>query len=301
MRRILLSVILVISVAFSVCSQQMADTMYAPPPFVPRFTNDKGPKVMIDESHHNFHTSQGRYFPFCKVLALDGYKILRGESVFNTNSLKDVDILVIANSLAAEDISEWKVPNPSAFSTEEIKSVNDWVNDGGSLFLIADHMPFAGAAADLAASFGFKFYNGFALDTVRKGGSDLFVRSNHSLEDNIITSEPGSEPIDSIVTFTGQAFDIPENAKSILTLNENFKLYMCEVAWEFNKSTIHIDGKGKSQGAFMKYGKGKIVVFGEAAMFSAQTTGNGGKAGMNSEKAKYNYRLLRSILHWLDD
>ena len=46
---------------------------------------------------------------------------------------------------------------------DEIKAVKKWVNDGGSLFLIADHMPCAGAAKDLAAEFGFEFTNGFVL------------------------------------------------------------------------------------------------------------------------------------------
>ena len=32
------------------------------------------------------------------------------------------------------------------FSYEEIDAVTQWVNDGGALFLIADHMPFPGAA-----------------------------------------------------------------------------------------------------------------------------------------------------------
>jgi hypothetical protein len=39
--------------------------------------------------------------------------------------------------------------------SEEMKLIKKWVKKGGSLFLIADHMPMAGAASELASVFGF--------------------------------------------------------------------------------------------------------------------------------------------------
>jgi len=51
----------------------------------------------------------------------------------------------------------------------------------------------------------------------------------------------------------------------------------------------------------MYYGEGRIVVFGEAAMFSAKLAGPGKiKAGMNHEMAEENHQLLLNIVHWLD-
>ena len=59
--------------------------------------------------------------------------------------------------------------------------------------------------------------------------------------------------------------------------------------------------EGWSQGACKKYGKGKIVVFGEAAMFTAQLAGpNKRPIGMNSPDAQENHQLLLNIIHWLD-
>jgi len=44
-----------------------------------------------------------------------------------------------------------------------------------------------------------------------------------------------------------------------------------------------------------------LVVFGEAAMFSAQLAGaNQRKVGMNSEDAPENFQLLLNIFHWLN-
>jgi hypothetical protein len=41
--------------------------------------------------------------------------------------------------------------------------VRRFVERGGALLLIADHMPMAGAASDLGLAFGVHFENGFAL------------------------------------------------------------------------------------------------------------------------------------------
>ena len=51
----------------------------------------------------------------------------------------------------------------------------------------------------------------------------------------------------------------------------------------------------------MEYGRGKIVVFGEAALFSAQLQGaEKRKMGMNNPQALQNPQFLLNIIHWLD-
>ena len=58
---------------------------------------------------------------------------------------------------------------------------------------------------------------------------------------------------------------------------------------------------GLVNGAFMSYGKGRVVLFGEAAMFSAQLAGDQkDKIGMNNPGASQNPQLLLNIIHWLD-
>lgn len=49
----------------------------------------------------------------------------------------------------------------------------------------------------------------------------------------------------------------------------------------------------------MKYGKGRIVIFGEAAMFTAQLQGKN-KMGMNTKSASQNAQFLLNTLHWLN-
>lgn len=95
----------------------------------------------------------------------------------------------------------------------------------------------------------------------------------------------------------GTIISIPKKGGTSLLPNN----YLPDTAWVFNEKIPQYKVKGWSQGAFKQYGKGRIVVFGEAAMFSAQLAGaNQRKVGMNSEDAPENFQLLLNIFHWLD-
>lgn len=282
-------------------AQQVADTTYNPIIENPAYEANMGSVIVIDEAHHNFHTMSGRYQAFAKLLQTDGYQVKPFKEKFTKKRLEQGKILVISNALHERNIEDWSLPTSSAFTEDEIEAVNRWVKDGGSLFLIADHMPLPGCAADLAASFGFKFYNGFALDTTKRGGIDMFYRDKGTVKISAITEgRTKTERIDSVGTFTGQGFEIPQKAEAILVFDSRFKMLMPEVAWEFTDKTPRIPIEGFSQIACLKYGKGRIVVSGEAAMFTSQRAGNGRLVGMGSPEVPQNQQLLLNIVHWLD-
>jgi len=300
MKKIFLFLYLLTGLVFP---QQISDPDFNPPIFNPAYPSGKGSKICIDEAHNNFHTMDGRYKPFAELLEKEGYIVNPLKDTIRQNTLDDVDILVISNALNIRNTEEWTLPTPSAFTKDEIQNIADWVENGGSLFLIADHMPFPGAAHDLAKVFGFELSNGFAIDTTTGGGSDLFTLKNGTLEENFITNGKNKlEKVDSIYSFTGEAFQIPDNATPVLVLNNNFISLMPDTAWNFKKDTPQISVAGWFQGAVKKFGKGKVAIWGEAAMFSAQIAGDQKvKVGMNSPSAKYNYQLLLNIIHWLDN
>jgi hypothetical protein len=276
--------------------QQVADTLYSPEIVNPVYKKGQGSIVLLDEGHHNFHTLNGRFKPFANVLRKDGYVVEASHSMFTTETLGHGKILVIANALHTSNREQWGLPTPSAFSDAEIETVNQWVKEGGSLFLIADHMPFPGAAEKLAASFGFKFYNGFAQ---QGGGKDIFTLGKGLIENTLTKGRNEKEIITSLQSFTGQAFEIPEGAHPVIILGSDFEIKMPQVAWEFTKETKSISGENFVQGAFMKYGKGRVVMFGEAAMFTAQLQGKN-KMGMNVKSASQNAQFLLNTIHWLD-
>jgi len=206
-------------------AQQLGDTSYVPHIDKPTFDIGKGPVVAIDEAHHNFHTMDGRYFAFAEVLRHDGYRVESNTSRFTFDVLQPFNILVIANALNERNIEDWSLPTPSAFADDEVETVRQWVEQGGSLFLIADHMPFPGAAEKLAAAFGFEFQNGFALDTLKEGPA-VFRRADGSLRAHEITDgEEPSERIDSVATFTGQAFQVTGDHTPVLVFDSAYTLY----------------------------------------------------------------------------
>lgn len=177
-----------------------------------------------------------------------------------------------------------------------------WVKEGGALFLIADHMPMPGAADDLAKQFGFTFYNGFATDTTAglfpgsKKELDIFSKSDKTLAEHTTT-----KGITKVATFTGQGFQIPSQAVSLLTFDDRYKILLPDTAWKFSQATKRLPLKGFSQGAVLEFGKGRVVVSGEAAMFTAQRKGKEGiPFGLNSKDAPENLAFLLHLVNWLD-
>jgi hypothetical protein len=281
-------------------AQQVADTLFLPSVPSPAFDSGAGPTVLIDEAHFNFHTADGRYLPFAGILRRDGYVVVPSGSEFTSQLLEAADVLVISNALAERNAEDWTLPTPSAFDSEEIQAVLEWVAAGGSLLLIADHMPFPGAAHELAASFGLLFGNGFAIGPEQGRAAIIFRRSDGSLADHPVTNGRGPrERVDSVATFMGQAFRVPARAAQLLTLPTP-TLLLPERAWQFSETTPRIRADRMAQGALLLHGRGRVAVFGEAAMFSAQIDGrNRSPMGMNAPVASQNPQFLLNLMHWL--
>jgi hypothetical protein len=286
--------------ALRVKAQQLADTSFKPPIANPAYRSGFGLVVLLDEAHFNFHTAEGRYKPFAELLRRDGYVVKASALPFRKASLKDGQILVIANPLAERNRTDWSLPTPSAFSDEEIKAVRDWVSSGGSLFLIVDHMPFPGATEKLALAFGLRFSNGYAIDEKAQGPM-LFKRSDGSLKDHPITrGRKDAEKVDAVATFTGSAFQVDGEVQPLLILGSTVRSFLTSVAGQITDETPRTPVNGWYQGAVMRFGKGRVSVFGEAAMFSAQLAGpNRNPMGMNAPIAAQNPQFLLNVMHWL--
>jgi len=300
-RRTFLFSLLITSAAVS--AQQIPDTSFLFPIRQAAYEPGRGPVVFIDQAHNNFHTRGGGFSPFSKLLEQDGYRVTSlDQTLSGIGILDDCRILVIANALNRANARDWVLPTPSAFSKDEIGIIAGWVKNGGSLFLIADHMPFAGAAAELGKAFGFEFLNGFAF--TRERGS--WPPSTFSAKDGTLQESPVTvglkeyKKIDSVSTFTGSSFKAPEEAIPVLSFpGESFSLEP-DTAWSFSSKTPKINLGGYCQGAIREYGKGKIAVFGEAAMFTAQLANGTVKFGFNSELAPQNAQFTLNLIHWLD-
>jgi hypothetical protein len=281
-------------------AQQVSDQDFKPSVGKPAWSSGAGPVVLLDEAHSNFHTASGRYEPFAKVLREDGFRVLPSKAKFSAESLKQGRILVISNALSEKTARDWSVPGGSAFTDAEIASVREWVRNGGSLFLIADHMPFGAAAEKLAAAFGVKWNNGYAIRPDVRGPM-IFRRADGSLADHPITNGRNkAERVESVGTFTGSGFQPPQDAQPLLTFKSETFSYVPTRPGSIQPDTPKTDVTNWNQGAALRFGKGRIAFFGEAAMFTAQLGGpQKERFGMNSPEGVQNAQLLLNIVHWL--
>jgi hypothetical protein len=304
--RIIVTFLIFAMSCFPVLAQQVADSAFSPPIRHPAYAAGKGPVMAIDEAHHNFHTAMGRYFAFANLLKRDGHRVKPVSQIFDAEALKGVDILVIANALAERNqvrdsgATEWSLPTPSAFTENEIAAVREWVFNGGSLLLIADHMPFPGCNEALAAAFAIRLANGFARNAAGEMDFTYCNRDGSLVDHPILRGRNSTERVDSVRAFTGAAIQPDSGLVPLLRLKPNITLLMPSVAWEFSPQTPSLDISGWYQGAIKDLGKGRIAVFGEAAMFTAQLAGpNRVPVGMNSPQAPQNAQFLLNTMHWL--
>ncbi|MFY0698976.1 MAG: hypothetical protein JXR11_14045 [Balneola sp.] len=299
MKKISFLVLILGLYCLTVQSQQRFDTTFTPHIVEPLFDESFAPVICIDSAHNNLHKLGGGFSPFARLMKANGFQMRdMNSSVSNIEVLLGCDIYAIVNPLHESNLGNWRLPNPSAFTTQEIKEIDQWVNEGGRLFLVADHMPFAGAAFELAKSFGFNFSNGFARLKKEGNQPDYFSLQNERLEEHPMLEGE----IQSVTTFTGSAFTYPEEAELILTFKEGDISLEPEIAWQFADTTKTIDLENYAQGALMNYGKGKLAVFGEAAMFTARdvTNENGTfKVGFNSRLAPNNQQFAVRLMRYL--
>ena len=284
---------LIILTLLSSCKIQRPDKEFSYTVISPTYPKHNGPAIYIDEAHHEEHTINTGYKPFADVLKSDGYNVFGFKENFSDSSLKKVDVLVIVNALNEKNIHPKTLPTYSAFTNDEIAAIKNWVSNGGALFLVADHMPYPGAASDLASQFGFTLTNSFAMRS-KYNAKLTFTKESQTLE----FYEPITSQLDSVVSFFGSAFHIPKDAHNLLSLPNDFKIYLTQKPWRFYIKTKIISAEGYSQGAVLEFGKGKVAAFGEGAMFTAQYMVFS-KAGINSPKAKNNVRFLLNTMHWL--
>jgi hypothetical protein len=318
-------------------AQQMADPNFDARVAKPAYSK-KGPKVLFDEAHNNFHTMSGRYKPFAELIANDGYQVTPNKQKFSAETLKGYDILVISNALGAERMSAPEASN-TAFTDQECDAVRDWVKSGSALLLIADHAPMGAANKILAQRFDVDMRSSFTNDSAnhdKETGSNSFLvytRDNGLLIDHPITKgRDASERVNNVMTFTGQSLKGPAGSVAFLKLADtamdvpppsqadiqaaiakarqggqsqgeapsgmNLPPGASAVRVQVPEQAA-ISAAGRAQGIVFGFGKGRVVVLGEAAMLSAQMAGPGGmKFGMNRSGID-NRQLALNIVHWL--
>ena len=303
--------VVVVAAAMLVHAQQGTEGQIADPDFKPAIAKPAyvgaHPVIVLDEAHANFHTAAGRYKPFVDLLQADGYRVVPGTEPFASSGLSNARVLVIANAVG----KQFKATDPpSAFTDAECDVVRDWVRAGGSLLLIADHTPFGATAAALAERFGVEMGKGYAW-TPDAATHEPSPNITYTRDSGLSKDHPITRGVQRVVAFTGQSLSIPPGATALLTFGD--------AAYESSPASSEADmaafrsGKpvaarkitGRGQAVAFEFGRGRVVMTGEAAMFSAQVirfTDQGKpvefKMGMNVP-GNDNQTFLLNIMHWL--
>lgn len=267
----------------------------------PAFVEGARPALCFDEGHHNFHTSDGRYAPFARLLVDDGFDVTPFNETFSTTSLAECDLLLIANAVGADNESDWRYPHPSAFERAELEAILDWIDAGGRLLLIADHAPMAGAARDLGSVLGIAMIDGYAT-----GGSnpDVFRAQDGTLAPHaIVDGRRSDERVTRVATFTGQAVQLTEGWQPLLIFGDGARLRL-SLPQAFEQGPFSawpsFSIAGWAHAAARKWSRGRVVFLGEAAMCTAQLAGPAKvPMGMNHPSADQNAQFCLNAVRWL--
>ena len=294
--RRLLIFALVVALEITAMGQQQGDSNFDARVTHPAYAKTH-PRILFDEAHNNFHTASGRYKPFVDLISNDGYQVVPNKQKFAKQTLREFQVLVIANALGSPNADGPEASDP-AFTQPECDTVREWVRNGGALLLVADHAPAGGAAAILGASFGVEMSKAYTGDPTnfQRIALDvswiMYSRENKALGDHAITrGRDDSERINRVLSFTGQSLKGPQGSAPILKLSD-----AAYDVFDGNKpQQAKMDSAaGRSQALGLEFGKGRVVVFGEAAMLTAQDR----NFGMNYPGVD-NRQLALNAMHWL--
>ena len=321
-------------------AQQTGDPDFDPVVENPAYPEGTGPTVYVDHAHFNWHKIDDRFEGFAKLVRKDGYRVAAFTEQFSAESLAKADILVIANPVNEanygendSDASKWTLPTPSAFTDEEIDALVTWVEEGNSLLLLADHLPWPGAVSELAKRFGFVMANGFVFkDTFfinnnflkadanminfwsRNPTREVSAGNGFLREHPIMLGRNANESIDYVVSFTGHAFWLRAgfaHIRPLMVSGSGTTQYYPDRASLISPATPleefvkipNTPADGLLQGATARHGQGRVAMFSEAAMFTAQISNAiepGFKMGMNNPNAPYNPQFVLNVVRWLN-
>ena len=270
----------------------------------PAFLAGEGPTVCFDSAHNNYHTVDGDYFPFAELLRRDGYGARTLETNFTETALEGCRVLVITTPVHPSNREDWAFPHRSAFDTDEIRVVFDWVHRGGGLLLVIDHPPIAGAVADLAAVFGAAIFDGEARNDTRSPLPAVFSRAEGALRDHSITRGRGArESVTTVATWTGAAFLGSREFEPVMVYGERSRAWaeLPETLPDLPRREYPVfEIEGWLAAGTRQVGQGRLVLLGETAMCTAQKDDDG-PWGMNTEQGAENAQFCLNAVRWLSE
>ncbi len=263
----------------------------------PSYPPRSDPIILVDGFHHNFFVQHGFIEPFLDVAQADGFRMEISDRPFDKAHLETVDLVVIITALPFDFGTKQEVTIEETFTNEEIESVVEWVNDGGSLLVFSEHAPFDQAINPLLKRFGIQSSVGYVVDEKNhdarfgRTGWIVYSRENGLLHPThpITQGHSAKEQIESLLTFGGSSLrgDGYTNLLKLAPSAMNIE----------HPTGVGPIGMGDSQGLAGKVGLGRVVALGDSNGFVAMKEATG-RLGMNTDGYDWKQFVLNT-LRWL--
>lgn len=276
--------------------QYVEDGSFSPQAVRPALTSQH-PHLCFDQGHHNLAIRKDRYRPVLGLLESDGFQIRYLENQIQKKELEDCDVLYISAALGFSDLQQRALARRSAFTTDEIQIITDWVKRGGGVFLATDHRPMADAMEPLLQALGIE-------------GSVLSVQAPHPLESfqdrgifeisgaqlmashPIIRGRDTSEQIKKLYWFYGGSFRGKKSSTAILKVGKGFEFVDSD---DDSKQVSDYPALGVAS----DLGKGRVIAIGDGTMMTAKLdTISGQKTGINRPGSD-NVQFALNAFRWL--
>ena len=181
-----------------------------------------------------------------------------------------------------------------AFTDAECNAVKDWVRSGGALLLVAGSNRPGGASAKLASRFGVGMSNGRVVDGKNRDqttplGNISFTVDNALLSEThpIMRGRSPEERVTRVITYSGQSLTVPPGAEVLLRLASTATETPAVTGAQFREAIAHtqpggvlsVPGRasvpvaGRAQAVALLYGRGRVAVVGDDAIFLAESIG----------------------------
>jgi hypothetical protein len=274
-------------------SGQVTDVGYRAPAGAFGLVATASTTILVDEAHGNRHglgtveapgTLRWMVQPAeeARISVYGSYVAIRPES------LADVQLLVVAGATA-------DIGGTGAFSDGEIRAIHDWVRGGGALLLLSDHHPYGERVRRLAEAFGVRSSVDAVADPAhsdpRAPGA---ARIRFGMDGAPLGAHPVLGGVRRVVTYGGQALARPDSGTGvILPLAPSARLLTGRRLFPDVPREQH------AQLIAFSYGRGRVVVSGETALFTAQRKLDGGAVFGVGDTEADNARLAINVISWL--
>jgi len=249
--------------------------------------------ILVDEVHGNRHRlgtidDPGTLRWLIAPAEEARIEVKGSTAVINPEIFVKTSLLVIAGVAPSGGDAE-----VGAFSESEIEAVTDWVRKGGSLLLLTDHDPFGKPSRSLAQSLGVEFtFDVVIVPELNDPREPDAARLVFTKSAGLIEAHEITKGVERVITYGGQGIgrtgadtaDLLKILPSVQTLEGKSVLFRESGAW--------------AQLIAFPFGKGRVVVSGETALFTAQLKEDGSTVGLG-DKGTDNERLVINSFRWL--